>query len=117
MRSNCIMFGWNRAVPGRESVSGQLFQAFVEYLTAHQRAGGIDSFEVVFLEPRGGSLNGFLLIHGEPEKLHALTTSDEWVRQQTKAIINLEDICLARGATGALAAERMKMWIEEIPRA
>lgn len=116
MRSNCLMFGWNRAVPGREGVSGQLFQAFVEYLTAQQRAGGIDSFEVVLLEPRGVNLNGFFLIRGGSDKLHALTTSEDWMRYQTKAIMNLQDITLARGATGALVDERMKMWMEEIPR-
>ncbi len=116
MRSNCLMFGWNRAVPGRESTSGQLFQAFVEYLTAQQRAGGIESFEVVLLEPRGSSLNGFFLIRGEADKLHAMTTSEDWMRQQTRAILNLQDISVARGATGALVGERMKMWMEEIPR-
>jgi hypothetical protein len=116
MRSNCIMFGWNRAVPGREGVSSQLFQGFVEYLTTQQRAGSIESFEVVLLEPRGGSLNGFFLIRGQPDKLEAVSSSDEWMRQQTKAIMNLQDISIARGVTGALVGERMKMWMEEIPR-
>lgn len=116
MPSNCLMFGWNRAVPGRESASAQLFQAFVEYLTAQQRAGSIESFEVVLLEPRGSILNGFFLIRGDAGKLHSMTTSEDWMRQQTKAILNLQDISLARGATGALVGERMKMWMEEIPR-
>lgn len=116
MRSNCIMFGWNRAVPGRESASGQLFQEFVEYLTAQQRGGGIESFEVVLLEPRGASLNGFFLIRGGGEKLNAMIASDEWMRYQTRGIMNLQDISLARGATGPLVGERMKMWMEAIPR-
>ncbi|HEY0886557.1 MAG TPA: hypothetical protein VGE20_14800 [Ramlibacter sp.] len=34
----------------------------------------------------------------------------------TKAIVNLQDICVARGATGALVGERIKMWMEAIPR-
>ncbi|HWI83622.1 hypothetical protein [Ramlibacter sp.] len=117
MRSNCILFGWNRPIPGREATSGQLFQTFVEFLTVQQRAGTVESFEAVFLEPRGSGLNGFFIIRGEPDKLNAMTSSDQWARQQTKAIINLEDVVVGHGATGPLVGERMKMWLEEIPRA
>lgn len=116
MKTNCVVFGWNRAVPGRESTTGQLFQSFVEYLGAQQRAGSIQSFDIVFVEPHGGSLNGFFLIRGEPEKLDALTATEEWTRQQTKAIVNLDGIALLRGVTGPAVNERMRMWMEEIPR-
>lgn len=117
MRSNCIVFGWNRPLAGREAAGGQLFQSFVEFLTAQQRGGAIDSFEVVLLEPRGGTLNGFFLLRGDPDRLNALTAGDEWMRHQTRAIINLDGAAVLRGATGSAVAERMKIWLEEIPRA
>lgn len=69
VNTNRVVFAWNRPLPGREGASGQLFQSFLEYFGAQQRAGHIDSFEPIFLEPRVNTVNGFILISGEPQKL------------------------------------------------
>lgn len=116
MKTNRVVFAWNRPLPGREGASGQLFQTFLEYLGAQQRAGHIDSFEPTFLEPRGNTVNGFILISGDPQKLRDPTESAEWVRLQTKAIINLDGVSVVGGVSGALLQERMQTWLEEIPR-
>ena len=116
MGPNVIMFGWNRSLPGREGISGQHFQEFVEYLSVQQKKGLIESFDTVLLEPHGSALNGFFLLRGEPAKLNELTASQEWTRHQVRAVLHLDGATCVRGFTGAAVPERMEQWMKEIPR-
>ena len=115
MGSNAIMFSWNRSIPGREAISAAHFQDYVQYLTGLQERGAIQSFEVVFLDPHGGNLNGFVLIRGETEQLDALVSSSEWIVHQTRAMLHLEDPANIRALTGAAVMERMEIWTQHIP--
>ncbi|HSR30912.1 MAG TPA: hypothetical protein VLY63_10130, partial [Anaerolineae bacterium] len=72
MSYNVVFVGWDRAVPGRETASLELFQEFHVYLGGLQGQGTIDSFETVLLAAHGGDLNGFVLIRGEQGKLDAM---------------------------------------------
>lgn len=115
MSSNAIFFGWNRSLPGRERLSAEHFQQFVQYLAGLQQGGSIASFEPVFLEPHGGDLNGFFLIRGEPAKLDVVLASDEWVMHMTRAMLHLDGSGVARGLTGELVNERMALWTGLLP--
>ena len=115
MSSNVLFFGWNRAIPGRERMSAEHFQAFGEYLATQQRNGVIQSFDAVFLDPHGGELNGFFLIQAENAKLDQLVASDEWVRHQVRALLHLDKGGGVRGVRGDLLQQRMGMWLQEIP--
>lgn len=116
MSTSVVFFGWNRSVPGREMVSAQHFQEFVEYLGTQQRGGIVESFDTVFLEAHGGPTNGFFLIRGEGAKLAQLTASDDWLRHQARAILHLEGAMTVRGFTGAAVAQRMDEWVKAIPK-
>lgn len=116
MNANVIVSAWNRSLPGREHLSAQHFQEFSEYLGALKRNGTIESFEVVFLEPHGGALNGFFLIRGQPAKLTELTGTEEWVRHQIRSLLHLEGFASLRGHTGAAIAERMAIWSSLLPK-
>jgi len=72
MGTNVLLFGWNRSIAGREKVSAGHFEEFVKYLSGLQRSGAIQGFDVVFLDPHGGDLNGFFLVKGEPSRLYSL---------------------------------------------
>lgn len=113
MNMNVIVFGWNRSVPGREAVSGQHFQEFTEYLGTQQRNGLIESFEPVLLEPHGGSLNGFILIRGEPQKLARMVDTEDWIRHQARGLLHLDGSSVIRGVAGAGVAQRMSVWMQE----
>ncbi|HEU0201634.1 MAG TPA: hypothetical protein VFR86_14520 [Burkholderiaceae bacterium] len=115
MSSNCIFFGWNRSIPGRERLSAEHFQEFAQYLSSQQQRGNVKSFDVVFLHPHGGDMNGFFLIRGENAKLDALVASDEWVTHQTRAMLHLESGGAVRGVTGDLIPQRMDLWSKHIP--
>lgn len=116
MSTNVVVFGWKQSIPGREALSGQHFQDFLQYLQQQQGQGAIESFEPVLLEPSGGELNGFILIRGEPAKLATLVGSPEWVQHQVRAMLHLHGMAILRGVTGRAVMERMEMWTKAIPR-
>ena len=115
MARNVIFFAWNRAIPGREQISGDHFDEFVQYLTAKAQTGAIQDFDVVFLDPHGGDLNGFFLIRGDSAKLDALMATTEWSEHMTRAVLHLEGSGAVRGSTGESVATRMELWRKHAP--
>jgi len=115
MGSNVMLFGWNRSVPGREKVSAQHFEEFVKYLGGLQQKGAIQTFDVVFLDPHGGDLNGFFLIKGDSAKLDALVSTTEWITHITRAALHLDGSGVIRGVTGDEIMGRMALWTSLIP--
>ncbi len=115
MGANVVFFAWNRSIPGREQLSAQHFQDFVGYLTESQQAGAIASFDIVFLDPHGGDLNGFFLIRADSAKLAAFIGSDKWNEHMTRAGHHLEGSGAVTGATNEAVMERMKLWTSLIP--
>lgn len=116
MSTNVAFFAWNRSIPGRERLSAEHFQDFLQYLGKEQQSGRIQSFEPIFLDPHGGDLNGFILIRADSTKLDALIASPEFVRHRTRGMLHLEGSGLVRGVTGDLVMERMKLWTELLPK-
>ena len=115
MTTNALFFGWNRSIPGREKLSAAHFQEFVQYLSGLQQSGAIDSFDIVFLEPHGGDLNGFFLLRAAPAKLDAIATSREWNTHMVRAGMHLERSGAVRAVTGESVNERMALWTSQIP--
>jgi hypothetical protein len=116
MRSNVLLFGWNRSTSGRELVSSEHFQEFVGYLIGQQEGGVIDSFEVIFLDPNGGDLGGFFLIRGVADSLDQMTGTSEWMVHVMRGGQHLDGQCTIRGATGDAVMERMALFTEVASR-
>jgi hypothetical protein len=115
MGSNVLLFGWNRSIPGREKIGAQHFQEFVGYLGSLRQMGSIQAFDIVFLDPHGGDLNGFFLIKGDAAKLDALVATTEWTTHITRAALHLDGSGVIRGVTGDEVAGRMALWTSLIP--
>ena len=115
MSPNIIFFGWNRPIPGRERLSAQHFQEFVQYLGGLQGKGAIQSFDVVILDAHGGDMNGFFLIRGETAKLGEIVASAGWMGHMVRAGMHLESSGAVLGAAGDAAMEREKLWAGMIP--
>jgi hypothetical protein len=117
MGSNVILFGWNRSIPGRENLSAQHFQEFVQYLGGLQKQGTIQGFDTIFLDSHGGDLNGFFLIKGDPAKLDGLVSTENWGRHMVRAALHLEGSGHVRGVTGEKAVmDRMAVFQSLIPK-
>jgi hypothetical protein len=116
MASNAIFFSWSRSIPGRETVSAEHFTQFLGYLTNLKNNGTIVNYDPVFLSPRGGTdVNGFFLIQGDSQKLHALTETSEWVEHITRATLHLENTTTVFASTGNEVTNRMQVWTKSIP--
>jgi hypothetical protein len=115
MGTGVILFGWNRAIPGREKVSAGHFGEFVKYLDGLRQKGAIQAFDIVFLDAHGGDLNGFFLIRGESAKLDTLVSTTEWITHVTRAVLHLEGAGVVRGVTGEEVMKRMAIWTSAIP--
>ena len=116
MTSNTIFFGWNRSIRGRERLSAQHFQDFVQHLGGLEKAGRIASFEAFFLDAHGGDMNGGFLIRGEPSKLDAVMAGAEWITHMTRAQLHLEGAGAVRAVTGQAVADRMALWTGLLPK-
>jgi len=79
------------------------------------QSGAIDSFDIVFLEPHGGNLNGYFLLRAAPAKLDALMASKEWNTHMVRAAMHLERSGAVRAVTGESVNERMALWTSQIP--
>ncbi|MDX1415424.1 MAG: hypothetical protein R3293_14605 [Candidatus Promineifilaceae bacterium] len=116
MGNRVIFYGWNRSIPGREQVSAAHFQEYIGYLNGLQESGAIDSWEVIFLAPHGGDLNGFFLIRGNQEQLSALQASEEYLTHVTRGSLHLEGSGAIRGSTGEAVMEEFGRWMANIPQ-
>jgi hypothetical protein len=98
-----LFIGYGPPIRGRERQAIAVFNEAVEYWTRLQQQGEIESFELVFLEPHGGDLNGFTLVRGDQDKLSSIRTSDEFVRLTTRAGLITEGF----GIVGAILSEQI----------
>ena len=100
MANAALFIGWGSAVAGREQYALQLFSEAMQYWTGLQQRGEIESFEPVQLEPHGGDLAGFLLIHGDLEKLNRVRASEEFIQLNARAALCLEHFGVVGGFIG-----------------
>jgi hypothetical protein len=109
-----LFVGFGGAVPGREQHALAVFNEFVEYLTGLQQGGEIEAWEVVFLEPHGGDLGGFLLLRGDAERLARVRTSDEFYRLSTRAQLVVDGFGVVGADVGDRAQAALGVYQEQI---
>lgn len=100
MAQGALFIGWGAAVRARELQALQVFNEAIQYYTRLQQQGEIDNFEPVLLEPHGGDLAGFLLIHGDQEKLNRLRLSEEFIRLNGRAGLVVEHLGIVTAFVG-----------------
>ncbi|HEX2127272.1 MAG TPA: hypothetical protein VHF45_12020 [Thermoleophilaceae bacterium] len=70
---------------GRERKAVEVLNESLQYYGQLQQDGTIESFDAWFLAPHGGDLAGFVLLHGERERLDKIQRSPEFERLWTRA--------------------------------
>ena len=79
MADRVMFIGWNRAIPGREKQTIELFQKAVQLYSKLQADGRIERFESVFLSAHGGDLNGFTILFGSAAKLSEVREDNDFI--------------------------------------
>ncbi len=115
VQTNVVLFGWNRAIAGREGMAGELFAHTVSYFEKLKSTSGLESYEPVFLNRHGGDLNGFFLLKGSHAQLDTMMSSDEWIDISMRADQYLLGVGIITGYTGSTVPEMMNRWIKTIP--
>lgn len=112
MADDALFIGWGSVVRGREQQALEVFGETVSFWQAAQGNGRVERFEPCLLQPHGGGLAGFMLIHGERSQLDALTASDEFSRLMARAGAVVEELGVVNGYCGDALARQMGFFQE-----
>ena len=119
MAGDAIFLGWGQVVRGREQFALQVFQEAVSYYGKLQEEGQIESFEAYLLDPHGGDLFGFFLIHGERTALDTVRSSEEFRRLLVRAGSVINNLGLVGAHGGEALGQQMALFGEmaqELPQ-
>ncbi|HUA44838.1 MAG TPA: hypothetical protein VMA77_06405 [Solirubrobacteraceae bacterium] len=119
MDGEALFLGWGQVVRGREQLALQVFQEAVSYYGKLQEQGQIDRFEAYLLDPHGGDLNGFFLIHGDRTALDAVKSSAEFRRLLVRAGSVIDNLGLVSASSGDALGQQMALFGEvaqELPQ-
>jgi hypothetical protein len=114
MADSGLFIGWGQVVRGREGPAVDSFNETVEFLGQLQGDGRIEDFEICFLDPHGGDLNGFMLVRGSSEQMDAVREDDEFVRHMMRADLLVENLGIIPAVLGERIARQMAVYQEEI---
>ena len=120
MAGDGLFLGWGQVVRGREQLALGVFQEAVTYYGKLQEEGRIESFEAYLLDPHGGDIAGFFLIHGEQSALDALKSSTEFKRLLVRAGSVIDNLGLVSAYGGDALGQQMALFGEiaqELPQA
>lgn len=107
MADDALFLGWGEVVRGREAKAVEVFNESIEYYGRLQQDGKIESFEPYFLAPHGGDLGGFVLLHGERERLDEIVRSEEFERLQARVTMIVDGSGTVPAVTGNALARGM----------
>jgi hypothetical protein len=114
MADTGLFIGWGQVVRGREGPAVDGFNETVEFFGHLQGDGRIESFEICFLDPHGGDLDGFMLLRGSAEQMDAVRNDEEFLRHMTRANLHVENLGLIGASLGEGIARQMAIYTEEI---
>ena len=115
-----MFLGWGAVVRGREQLALEVFQEAVGYYGNLQADGQIERFDAFLLEPHGGDLAGFFVLHGEPSALEAVRTSPEFQRLLGRAGAVVDNLGRVNAFSGDALGQQMALFGEisqQLPQA
>jgi hypothetical protein len=112
MAGEGLFLGWGQVVRGREQLALEVFQEAVGYYGKLQQDGQIERFEAYLLDPHGGDLAGFFLLHGERSQLDAVRSSVEFHRLLVRAASVIDNLGLVSAYSGDALGQQMALFGE-----
>ena len=116
MPDRAVFIGFGQPVRGREERAVDVFNEFVGMCGRMQADGRIEDMDVTLLDPHGGDLGGFFMVHGSPEQCSALQMDEEFRRACIDASLIVENFGVVPAASGAAVAEEMAMYAEAVQK-
>jgi hypothetical protein len=116
MTDRAMFVGFGAPVRGREERAVEVFGQFVEMFGRMQSDGRIDGMDVTLLDPHGGDLGGFFMVHGPAEQCTALANDEEFRRASIDAALIVDNFGVVPARTGAGVNEEMAMYSEAVAK-
>ena len=114
MADRAMFVGFGQPVRGREERAVEVFGEFVGMFGRMQGDGRIEQMDVTLLDPHGGDLGGFFMVHGSAEQCSALSMDEEFRRACTDASLIVENFGVVPAATGAAVGEELAISTEAV---
>ena len=116
MAERALFIGFGTPVRGREERAVAVFNEFVGMFGRMANDGRIERMDVTLLDPHGGDLGGFFMVHGSAEQCSALQMDEEFRRACTDAGLIVDNFGVVPAATGAAVAGEMTMYTEAVQK-
>src|SRR4051812_18900155 len=114
MTDRAMFVGFGAPVRGREERAIEVFGEFVQLFGRMQSDGRIEGMEVTLLDPHGGDLGGFFMVHGSQAQCAALTNDEEFRRASIDASLIVDNFGVVPGVTGEGVSAEMGMYSEAV---
>jgi hypothetical protein len=116
MADRALFIGFGQPVRGREERAVEVFNEFVGMFGRLQSDGRIEGMDVTLLDPHGGDLGGFFMVHGSAEQCTALSMDEEFRRACIDAGLIVENFGVVPAATGEGVMSEMAMYTEAVAK-
>jgi hypothetical protein len=116
MADRALFIGFGQPVRGREERAVEVFNEFVGMFGRMQSDGRIEGMDATFLDPHGGDLGGFFMVHGDERQCAALPYDDEFRRAVNDATLIVENFGVVPATTGAGIEREMGMYVEALQK-
>lgn len=116
MADRLMFLSWGEVVRGREERALEVFNESVGFWGRMQQEGRIESFDVAFLEPHAGGIDGYFALHGSAAQLAALREDEEFMRLQIDVGLIVDDLRIVEGFTGDGIARQVQMYTDAIAK-
>ena len=116
MADRALFVGFGQPVRGREERAVEVFGQFVDMFGRMASDGRIESMDVTLLDPHGGDLSGFFMVHGSEEQCSALSMDEEFRRVCIDAGLIVENFGVVPAATGNAVMQEMTMYTEAVAK-
>ena len=110
MADRALFIGFGQPVRGREVRAVEVFNEFVGMFGRMQSDGRIEGMDVSLLDPHGGDLGGFFMVHGSKAQCAALTMDEEFRRARIDASLIVENFGVVPAVTGEAVGNEMAMY-------
>ena len=115
MADRALFIGFGIPVRGREERAVEVFNEFVGMFGRMQSDGRIESMEVTLLDPHGGDLGGFFMVHGSEQQCGALQYDEEFRRGVNDATLIVENFGIVPATVGEAIGREMAMYVRGRP--
>jgi hypothetical protein len=116
MADRALFIGFGEPVRGREERAIEVFNDFVGMFGRMQSDARIEGMDVCLLDPHGGDLGGFFMVHGDEAQCAALVNDDEFRRASIDAGLIVENFGVVPARTGDAVGQEMGKYAEAVKK-